>query len=194
MNITNGKINIMLDLETLGKKPGCKILTISACTFSTKGIANITQFFDCAVRIDTQDLLKVDQDTVDWWAKQGEEARKAAFESVKAITLVKALAQFSDWLTEVSEDSAEPVIWGKGATFDAPILAAAYEAYQMDIPWNFRNERCYRTLEAEFKDRVKTPEFIGTKHTSLADAVYQAKYAQAIFETMYIPAENSNER
>lgn len=189
MSASAPEVNIMLDLETLGTKPGCKILTLSSCTFSTTSNKGVSSFFDIAIRMDTQDLLKAEPATVDWWANQSEIARKAAFENVNAIVLTKALGRFSDWIAELQ---CTPVIWSKGATFDAPILAHAYEVYGLDVPWNFRNERCYRTLEAEFKHLVTTPpDFNGTKHTSFADAVYQAKYAQAIFEAINKSKEDS---
>lgn len=174
----------MLDLETLGKKPGCKILTISACAFSVEEVKPVSNFFDIALRTDTQ-RLTVDQDTVDWWAKQSVLAQAAAFSNVKAVSIGIALRYFSDWLADLSEhESTVPVIWSKGASFDAPILAAAYEVYGLDLPWDFRDERCYRTLESEFKHLVTPPEFVGTQHTSLADAIYQAKYAQSIYSTI----------
>jgi hypothetical protein len=168
------EVNVMLDLETLGKKPGCKILTISACTFME---LESRRRFHQAVRIDTQDLLRIDPDTIDWWSKQSDVARKAAFDNPNAIVLTRALGLFSDWLAELG---ATPVIWGKGASFDAPVLTAAYAAYGIDIPWDFRKERCFRTLQELFKYLECKPPFVGTPHTSQADAEFQANHAENI--------------
>lgn len=172
-------INVMLDLETLGKKPGCKILTLSAVTFG-EGVI-VRNYFDAAIRVDTQDLLRTDKDTVDWWEKQSAEAKKAAFENVNALTLVKVLALFSEWCKALP---AKPIIWGNGASFDEPILGEAYDVYKIPRPWHYRDARCYRTLRAEFMHLVSESEFKGEKHTSMADAVHQANYAEKLLSIL----------
>lgn len=171
-------LNIMLDIETLGTRPGCKILTISAVTFGTQH----RNSFDIAIRADTQDLLTIDSKTLDWWKDQSVDAQRAAFDNPAAMTLVKGLSCFSDWIGSLN---CTPKIWCKGAGFDVPILEAAYEAYKISVPWHFGNIRCYRTLEAEFKDLIKLPEFVGTKHTSLADARHQALCAEIILDKLW---------
>lgn len=179
-------INIMIDLETLGTKPGCKILSISAVTF------NAAQYrgnygrdsFDAAVMISLQDQLKTDQSTLDWWQKQSKEAYDAVFNNSKAIRLTSALEIFSSWLTAFVDEGCTPILWGNGASFDCPVLAEAYRIYGYEVPWNFRNERCYRTLLAEFGHLINKPEFEGVKHNSLADATYQANVAELIFKEL----------
>lgn len=174
------EIDIMLDMETLGTKPGCKILTIGATTFNVGPVTNQTRF-ECAIRVDTQDLLKADPNTVDWWAKQSPEARKAAFENVNAVRLTRALILFSDWIDSLN---CIPVIWCNGAPFDAPVLEYAYDIYNTTVPWDFRKVRCYRTLKALFGHLIVEPEFTGVKHNALADAVHQAKYAEMLMSVL----------
>jgi hypothetical protein len=171
------KVNVMLDLETLGTKPGCKILQISAVTFGANPSHKFNRY---VIRNDQAGLLE-DPSTIDWWMKQDPVVRDNLFNSPGAVNLIIALLEFKSWLEDLG---AAPVIWGNGATFDGPVLEAAYKMYTMSKPWDFRNERCYRTLVAEFGSRVNKPEFIGSKHDALDDARYQAEYADRILKNI----------
>jgi exodeoxyribonuclease VIII len=63
-------------------------------------------------------------------------------------------------------------VWGNGANFDNALVAAAYRANKMDLPWDYWNDRCYRTIAAMFmKTRV---DRVGTGHHALDDAKTQA--------------------
>src|SRR6478609_2831880 len=68
------KTQIMLDLETLGQKPGSVILSIGACVFDRVGVHE--RFY---TRVDPQSCidagLQADLSTFLWWMKQGDEAR-----------------------------------------------------------------------------------------------------------------------
>jgi inhibitor of KinA sporulation pathway (predicted exonuclease) len=63
------------------------------------------------------------------------------------------------------------LVWGNGANFDNTLVAAAYRAMKMDVPWQYWNDRCYRTIANMFlKTRV---ERVGTGHHALDDAKTQ---------------------
>ncbi len=69
-------MNIMLDLETMGNGPDAAIIAVGACKFDT--IAVLDTYY-CVVDL-TSSLnagLKVDGDTILWWLKQSDDARKA---------------------------------------------------------------------------------------------------------------------
>lgn len=178
-------VNVMLDLETLGTKPGCKILQIGACTFEdTPSSRNLRQTFEVTIDRVAQSRLVEDGPTLDWWEKQDVFAKLRVFGGKTFIG--DAFKQFGDWISELKTQyssvpgkGADIIIWGNGATFDAPILGYAMEQYGYVIPWNFRKERCFRTLAA--LEIVEAPDFVGLKHTALTDAVYQAEYAEKIF-------------
>lgn len=178
-------INIMLDLETLGIKPGCKILSISAVTFNT-GLSMNRSSFDATVMVSLQDQLKTDPNTLEWWNKQSKEAYDAVFNNPKAIRLTSALESFEEWLTVFYDFGYIPTLWGNGASFDCPVLAEAYRVYGYKVPWHYRNERCYRTLLAQFGHLINKQEFEGVKHNSLADATYQANVAEHIFNALTV--------
>lgn len=168
-------LNIMLDTETLGTKPGCKVLSLSAVTFGPE--VTHRSFFDVFIRREMQSYLKEDEATIKWWNTQDEGVRKELFNNPNAVLCGTALGMFTEWIDQLN---CTPIIWCKGATFDAPVLEAAYKAHGMTEPWEFRNVRCARTLEATFGYLVEKPEWIGDKHRSLHDAVNQANYAELI--------------
>jgi hypothetical protein len=173
---TDTYIDVMLDLETLGTKPGCKILSLSAVTFR-QDVRETQQVFDTTITVSSQPRLVVEQDTVAWWQRQDEQVRKAVFNNPNAKHIREALLTFNDWLKTLGKI---PRIWGNGASFDAPVLRAAFELENIEPGWNFRDERCYRTLSSEFGFMATDVEFVGMKHTSLADAKYQAARAEII--------------
>lgn len=158
--------HVMLDLETLGTRPGDIILSIGAVKFDVeKGLGE--GFY---LTIDAESCkaagLRAQKSTLEWWAKQSPEAREAAFKGEFSLNV--ALTKFSMWMPPLDD----AVVWGNGANFDNALLAAAYRAMKMDTPWKFWNDRCYRTISAMFlRSRV---ERVGTHHNALDDAKTQA--------------------
>jgi 3' exoribonuclease, RNase T-like len=171
-------IDIMIDLETLGRRPGCKILSLGAVTFGLHGLGR--EFYAEAKHSD-QGLLAADQETLVWWSEQDELARTRLFnDQDKKPTLRQLLSQFNDWLIDVAglndRGRVDARIWGNGADFDNAILQVAYVAVaQADQPWDFWNNRCYRTLKG-LAPTIKMTR-VGTHHNALNDAESQATHA-----------------
>lgn len=128
--------------------------------------------------------LTRDPNTVKWWDDQSDDA-KAAFDD--PIDLREALERFDSWLgglfnyEETPHDTDCIRLWSHGAAFDAPILAAAYRAVGLPVPWHYRAPRDTRTLfdvagivdhSAWLKDR---PGPMGIPHHALDDAICQAR-------------------
>lgn len=178
--------DVMVDLETLGKRAGCQILSIGACYFQRGGPVAIGRTFYTACRTNRGHQerlgLHADADTLDWWSKQGGEAKKVLSEakSPKAPTLRACLTQFNDFLAAADGTSRQVRVWGNGSDFDNAILFAAYAACGVKPGWEFYNSRCFRTWKSEFGD-VRKPEFKGVKHHALGDAIHQAEHAHQIF-------------
>lgn len=179
--------HVMLDLETLGTKPGCPILSIGAVVFNTSQFYLTATNFNAAIEADTQSLMdSPDESTLSWWSEQSEEAREAAFNSPDAQPLQLVLTNFSAWLVSLTQTPEDRIfIWGNGATFDEPILKEAYKRYDLEPVWTFRDSMCFRTLKELGKMLgVKEPEFTGVKHNALCDAAHQAKWADQILLTI----------
>jgi hypothetical protein len=163
--------DVMTDLETTGTSAGCCILSIGACTFSEE-----LNFYQ---KIWHQSCLEsglVDnRETIAWWSRQSVEARQEAFSGTSH--LVTVLGAFSDFLRSIP--AKQVFVWGNGADFDLPILAAAYHKLGMNVPWKPYNGRCYRTLKNLYRD-IDMPAFEGMKHNALHDAKMQARHARLI--------------
>jgi hypothetical protein len=161
----------MMDLETLGTEPGCIVLSIGAVMFDPDlGLG--ADFYAAIEKEDCERYgLKFSPRTDQWWERQSSDAKKAAFTG--GTTLRSALAAFDRFYI----DNAGTHLWGHGASFDAPVLQAAYRALGWEEPWQYNATRCTRTLyelAGVEPDRSK-----GTHHNALDDARNQAEAAIA---------------
>lgn len=173
--------NIMLDLETMGNGPQAAIIAIGAVAFDPETKTLGPEFYrtvDLQSSVDCGGVM--DPSTVMWWMQQGDEARAAFTRPGQHI--IGALIDFKDYVQELP-DPEKVKVWGNGAAFDNVILASAYRRQQMHPPWEFRNDRCFRTMrdlappDLDFKR-------IGTYHNALDDAKSQAVYLMDILEAL----------
>ena len=164
-------IEIMVDIETTGTKPGCHILSIGACTFG-HGEEKIKQFFFGSATMNDESFTALPS-TMAWWEKQTLFAKAEAFAGIKRIDEV--LLGFASFLASFPSFR----IWGNAASFDLKIIEHAYEVCQLDLPWNYRYEMCYRTLKNLYPNiPFKKPR---NAHSALEDAIAQANHADEIF-------------
>lgn len=159
--------DVMLDLETIDNSVTSAIASIGACLFDKDGVYD--KFY---VVVDTNSCLEagmtLSQDTLDWWSKQSEEARKIFGPDTIKFSLQEALDLFSQWYK--AHVAAE--LWGNGADFDNAILSHAYKLIGKQQPWKYYDSRCFRTIKNGAKMEVRT----GTYHNALDDAITQAQY------------------
>lgn len=182
--------HIMVDLETRGTMAGCIILSIGAVEFNPLTEELGKEFYTVISTPDSKErYLREEQGTMDWWAKQSEEARKVLAESEHpdAPTLPQALAHFNQWLSSIGTTNSFR-IYGNGADFDNPILINAYDAGGVKPFFGTWGGRCYRTLknlDELFGDSHKFHKLdsdrhrVGTHHNALDDAKSQALHLMA---------------
>jgi len=164
--------HVMLDLETMGTRAGCAILSIGAVVFEPRNGSLRDEFYQ-SVFLEGQDKLGLhtSDSTLKWWNAQSEEARKV-LTCPDRMELGSALDKFQEWLP------INAYVWGNGADFDNPILAAAYAAFNMPQPWKPYNGRCYRTIKNLAPDLKLARS--GTHHNALDDAKSQAEHIMAV--------------
>lgn len=178
----------MVDLETLGRVPGCALLSIGAVMFNPATQELGDEFYVVVTRDDPlfEKLgLHVDPETLKWWEGQSTGARAVFADAAnkrKSKGIGRALEMFNDFIAPVGKRSVR--IWGNGADFDNAILATAMRLTQREPGWEFWNGRCFRTLKNLHKD-VKAPEMPTVAHNALADAKAQAVHALAIFREKF---------
>ena len=166
-------VDIMLDLETWGTRPGCAIRSVGAVAFDRRGGDLGGEFYR---NVDTWSCLdaglRVDPKTRAWWRQQSDEAR-AALEADKVELLIVATG-FHDWLAK----HGTPCVWSQGASFDLPIWEAAALAVGIAVPWRFWNHRDTRTAyDLAGLDHRALPRG-GVAHSALDDAKHQARLVQ----------------
>jgi len=151
------KKHILIDIEALGLRPGSAIIEIAAVEFwPDRGFG--THF---EAMVEPQAPFTADLETLAWHAEKGTWPREAA-EGTHSIGA--ALASLEGWIGGLGEVEA---FWAWGATYDFPLLTAAYDFAGFAEPWRYYEQRCARTLwQTAFGKRRhgKRP------HSALADA------------------------
>lgn len=162
------RYNIMLDLETLGTKPGCSIISIGAVRMDMRDY-EIVDRFHCGIDPTSCEAfgLKMEASTVSWWLDDQRDAARHEWNGMDLVDLATALEGFAGWMKDTSP------VWGNGANFDNVILRAAYEAAGMSCPFGFAMDRCFRTLKSTFPVEYDRK---GTHHNALDDATTQAQH------------------
>lgn len=181
--------HLMLDLETLGKKPSAPILTIGAVLFNPHSGELGEQFYTA---IDLQSVMAgkatPDADTIIWWMKQSSEAR-AAICVDGAPSLLSALYDLNKFIRANVANPRSLRVWGNGAVFDNVILRESYQRECVPLPWEWYNDRDVRTIVELGRvvgfDPKRDMPFDGERHNALADAIHQAKYVSAIYQRLF---------
>jgi len=172
---------VMLDLETLGTRPDCVIMTIGAVKFNP---------FDTDsdpgpgiyLRMDIEEQLAlgrtVDDSTITWWAKQDTRVRTEAWEGGDRNSINDLKRELNRFLVGVDD------IWTQGPVFDIAILEDLYRSQKWGFPWSFWQIRDSRTLFKVANHRLERGR--DQAHNALIDCVYQAQAVQKIYRTLNI--------
>lgn len=182
-------LEIMLDLETLGTKPGCAILQIGACAFDrTNFSVTHSPPFERTITTASSELagFTASPNTAAWWAMQPEDARRAVMNPPQAMPILTALKEFRLWWSEIAVGANDLVLWTQG-NFDAPILEAAMRNFNIETPWSFWNVRDTRTaydalLGPDGRKLIKNLPRATPAHTALGDAIHQVACLKRAFE------------
>ncbi len=167
-------MDMMLDLETLGKMPGCACKQIGYAVFDREGEPAIVEADTIFVSLES--LMKhgfhVEGSTIEWWLRQDGEAREGM--AREGVPVPDALRR----LTEAWKTHECKTLWAKGLEFDVGILRAMYEAVDEEPPWRHSATRCLRTMLDLFPVKIEDAPI---KHLAEDDAKVQALALQACF-------------
>lgn len=193
------KPHVMIDLETLGTKPGSVILSIGAVKFDPMaGDLTADELVGLSAegrtfyrRVDIESCLvagmTIDGATIEWWFHPDRApARKAILDDGRPWFLSQALADLRNFIGDTE------AVWAHGPTFDISMLEGAYQRFSQFAPWNYRAPRCTRTV-FEMADRIKPGWHVKAEppHHALQDAIIQAldvQRAHAIIMSERLPA------
>ena len=166
------------DAKTMGTASNSAIVAIGAVKFSSKGVSD--DDFYCIIDLNTSMKAGgvLNPSTIIWWMQQSEEARKQLYRK-DTESLFNGLKRFSQWVG----DKTTAKMWGNGAAFDNIILANAYDSVNLERPWNFYNDRCYRTVKNLLGGNIKyVPPVVA--HNAVEDAKAQAVHLVKILQAI----------
>lgn len=170
---------LMIDIETTGQRPGCKVLSIGAFGFDKDGLqCEFYKRFDPKKQFEFTD----DQSTLDWWKKQSQEARDEAFGGT--ISPVDGISDFKKWFYQNFDTSRNAGfrVWCCGLDFDFPILQYFFKVFGYSFPWPFWTQFDYRTIKNLFANVVKPAEGNVMKHNALEDCKAQMRGLRAFYQ------------
>ena len=161
--------SLMVDIETLGSRPGAAIVSIGAVVFTAE---RVISEFECNVSSVAAQAegLKFDAATILWWLRQSSAAVEATF-TPRAMSTFDALTDLANYATD------ERVVdyWSHGATFDLVLLnEASLITGAPQLVKDFRRARDTRTLYEITGVNPKTFMGTGTAHNAVDDARAQA--------------------
>lgn len=169
------KVNLMVDVENMNVSANSALASIGVCEFSPEGIGECF-YRTIDLRSCQQIGLEFDADTILWWMQQSEHARMELVNAEDRISQV--LLDLNYWLrdhgfTNLFNDNP-PIVWANGANADGVWIRNAYQKCGINPPWEFYQERCYRTM-IHCRPWQHHPRDNATKHNALNDAIYQAE-------------------
>ncbi|VAC53745.1 exodeoxyribonuclease VIII [Enterobacter hormaechei] len=179
--------HLMVDIESMGKKPGAPIVSIGAVFFDPASGQTGPEFYKVISLESAMEWGGVpDASTILFWMKATPEARSEIIMD-HAIPLDDALLQFKDFIAENAANGKDTVqVWGNGATFDNVLLEDSYARTGISCPWKYWNNRDVRTIVELGKAVGYTPRheipFEGEPHKAISDARHQVKYVSAIWQ------------
>jgi len=178
--------NVMIDIETLGTRPGSVILSIGAVRFNPSAgdadpmIGGKTFYRSIDVFDSLMHGLTVDPVTCKWWSNQDPASLGAVCNATH--DLKPALHALSVFINH------DDYVWAKGPDFDLVLLEAAYIKVGLKRPWNYRNTRDVRTIlhigQLHQVGNVKDMRTLG--HHALQDAIHQAKQVNKVYRALDI--------
>lgn len=164
----------MLDLETLGTKPGSVIISMAAMAFDFE-TRKIGRTFERRIDVTAsiKKGFKIDGDTLKWWLSQRPEIMAKQFEMPNQPHNV--LEDFRSYLLDESlevEGNENTIMWANSPSFDCSLLRTYYEQYNMATPWMFYSERDVRTIK-QFEHSPWLKKDSSQAHDPLYDCKFQ---------------------
>jgi hypothetical protein len=173
-------MDVMLDLETLGTRPGCVILTLGAVKFDPYSLKEPGPGIYFRVDVDEQTALgrEVQEDTLNWWISQADDIREEALGESDRVSLDTLYRDLNRFLVGANN------IWAQGPLFDFAILENLYRQMGWPTPWQYWQIRDSRTLFGVHGDpRIKGKAGL---HNALEDCVSQAVAVQQVYNKLGI--------
>ena len=155
------RIDIMCDLETLGKKSNTLVFQIAAQAFDIK-TGGIVSSFNEVLDITKEKDFYVNGETLLWWLDTDKELLAILLKSGTIESERQLFSDFAEWINQLKEEFEEVYFWANGMLFDNRFVSENMEHYGIKYPIYYRNDRDLRTLTelAAFKENKTVNEWL----------------------------------
>lgn len=163
--------DVMIDFETLGLAIDCPLAAAAFLVFESDATEfTIHESFYSRILFDNdKNPAHMEASTLWWWMQKSDEARLRTFDPAGAYPIDYVLNNMCNLISQHNPDR----VWSKGVDFDIAILKWRCEQLGMTVPWHYRKQMCYRTLENLYP-HLKIAED-KKPHTADEDAYAQAE-------------------
>lgn len=167
-------INILIDLETAAKTERAAILSIGAVPFIlpsddvyyadnetggtsslSKAVSEVQPYF-AAINATSciMEGMEFDQDTVNWWSRQSNEAKNQFADNDRVKNIEQAFIGLVEYIRNIKQKfGCEIQIWTQGTDFDVPKIryccTKIAEIPEDQLPWKYNAVRDARTYVLE---------------------------------------------
>lgn len=184
------KTQVLIDLETLGTKPGDMILSIGALEFDWEASMMLTRFYCVINPIKSGNAgFRIDPATLMWWTDQESDLWGETYTQVGAVAPREACELLAGFFQECRLEGTEvETVWGNSPSFDCALLRAYFERSDLPVPWEYWQERDVRSALDGYARRgvdVKAAKIAAEarpglhglkKHHALHDATREVAY------------------
>lgn len=187
----NSRIDLMLDIETLGKYTAPVMIQLSAVPFNRKTGETYPEHFNefISPQSSVKAGLETDGSTFNWWLTQDDETIKKvvvkAMLDGKDVRLV--MESFNEYVKMLKKKyKVKTVKVFVNGCLDWPTIRANCYKLNMEEPVPFWDVNDFRgnvdqCLDNYGFDPKKTIPFTGEKHNAIDDCLHQIKYLVAIW-------------
>lgn len=184
------RVDIMVDIETLGTNESVQIIQLSAKAFDITSGEVFESEFNEFVDLNSVKNLTIDGSTLKWWMKTDPNLLANILLNEKAVGIKTVLKRFVDFTKSFGCEKENIFLWGNGILFDNRIIQQAMTDNDMTYPIFFRNDRDVRTIlelaslasnwtSKEIMEMVKQE---GVKHNAIDDVLFQIRLVNICYK------------
>lgn len=174
---------VMIDLETLSTFPNAAVIAVAVAVYddaTPKAVSARGWFIDRDLVIGHED-----PSTKEWWESQAAETKRVVFGGNQSPK--EAMQEMNSFIAAncagVKDDHVR--LYADPGMFDFPILRHQLQQLGLNPAWNWRNERCMRTMKKELADNTGiTIEDVSPEipHHPVHDCLAQIRELQDLVE------------
>ncbi|QQM14838.1 3'-5' exoribonuclease [Stenotrophomonas phage BUCT555] len=174
------EVHIVPDIETFGLATTSVVGSIGLVAFTVQG-GEVGSLFILPDMGEQQEFGRTkDRATCEWWNHPDRAEARTQFDG-EALSVTLSCNLIRTFVQRFETKSTTVAgIWGFGADFDNAVLQDLCRMHPgMAAPWNYKLNRCGRTLAALYPDVPKPPNK-GIHHHALDDARWEAQWFRSI--------------